>query len=68
MTLPKWLTSQVTAAQADGDADGTAWTVYVTTDDGLAQVAGAHDREHAQHWLNDSGRTGLVARSPRNTA
>lgn len=67
MPLPKWLTSQITAARADGDADRTTWTVYVTTDDGLAQAAGVHDREHAQRWLDDSGRTGLVARSPQNT-
>ncbi len=65
MSLPKWLTSQISAAQAEGDDDGTAWSVYVTTDEGLAQAAGAHDREHAQKWLDESRYTGVVAPSPR---
>ncbi|WP_405873047.1 hypothetical protein [Streptomyces sp. NBC_00005] len=65
MSLPDWLNSQVAAAQAEGEADGTTWTVYVTTDDGLAQIAGAHDRDDAQRWLDESGCTGLVARSPK---
>ena len=66
MALPGWLTSQITAAQAEGEADGTTWTAYVTTDDGLAQMAGAHDREHAQRRLDEPGRTGLVAPSPQS--
>ncbi|NUK94018.1 hypothetical protein HRW16_19705 [Streptomyces lunaelactis] len=67
MGLPAWLTSQITAAQIEADADGTTWSVYVTTDNGLAQLAGAHDRDDAQRWLDESGRTGVVALSPRDT-
>ncbi|MFE3685386.1 hypothetical protein ACFXPM_19350 [Streptomyces sp. NPDC059095] len=65
MPLPAWLTSQITAAQAETDGDGTTWSAYVTTDDGLTQIAGAHDRDHAQRWLDESGRTGIVAPSRR---
>ncbi|MFI6689112.1 hypothetical protein [Streptomyces sp. NPDC050485] len=68
MSLPAWLTSQITAAQAETEGDGTTWSAYATTDDGLAQIAGAHDRDHAQSWLDESGRTGLVAPSRRAPA
>jgi hypothetical protein len=68
VTWPTWLTSQITAAQAETEPDGTTWSVYVTTTEGLAQVAGAHDREHAQRWLNESRFTGVVARSPRKSS
>lgn len=68
MGLPTWLKSQITAAQAEADADGTTWSVYVTTGDGLSQLAGAHDREDAQRWLDESGRTGVVALSPRDAS
>ncbi|WAU78338.1 hypothetical protein O1Q96_00370 (plasmid) [Streptomyces sp. Qhu-G9] len=63
MPLPPWLNSQITAAQAETEGDGTTWSVLVTAADGLAPIAGAHDREHAQRWLDQSGRTGLVAPS-----
>ncbi|MFE7948247.1 hypothetical protein [Streptomyces sp. NPDC057426] len=65
MPLPAWLTSQITAAQAETEGDGTTWSAYATTDDGLVQVVGAHDRDHAQRWLDESGRIGLVAPSRR---
>jgi hypothetical protein len=65
MALPAWLTSQIAAAQAEAEGDGTMWSAYVTADDGLAQIVGAHDRDHAQLWLDESGRTGLVAPSSR---
>ncbi|MGW2425550.1 hypothetical protein ACWC0C_40995 [Streptomyces sp. NPDC001709] len=61
MALPAWLTSQITAVQAETEGDGTTWSAYATTDDGLVRIAGAHDRDHAQRWLDESGRTGLVA-------
>ncbi|MFI1169866.1 hypothetical protein ACH4UM_41630 [Streptomyces sp. NPDC020801] len=67
-TLPTWLRSQITAAQAEAGADGTTWSVYVATDGGLVLLAGAHDRDHAQRWLDESGKTGLVARSPKASA
>lgn len=53
MTLPTWLKSQLTAAQAEAGADGTAWSVYVTTDNGVVLLAGAHDRADAQRWLDE---------------
>lgn len=63
--LPTWLTSQIAAAQAEADDDGTTWSVYVTREGGgLAQLASAHDRADAQRWLDESGRTGLIAHSP----
>ncbi|MFJ2745374.1 hypothetical protein ACIO3O_37590 [Streptomyces sp. NPDC087440] len=66
MTFPAWLTSQITTAQAETENDGTTWSAYVTTKDGLAAIAGAHDRDHAQRWLDESGRTGIVAPSRRS--
>ncbi|MCX5207585.1 hypothetical protein OG897_40050 [Streptomyces sp. NBC_00237] len=65
MPLPGWLASQIATAQAETENDGTTWSAYVTTEDGLAAIAGAHDRDHAQRWLDESGRTGLVAPSRR---
>jgi hypothetical protein len=65
MTLPTWLNSQIAAAQAEAGADGTTWSVYVTTDNGVVLLAGAHDRADAQRWLDESRMTGLVAHSPR---
>jgi hypothetical protein len=65
MTLPTWLKSQLAAAQAEAGPDGTAWSVYVTTDNGVVLLAGAHDRADAQRWLDESRMTGLVAHSPR---
>ncbi|MEV5784552.1 hypothetical protein AB0L42_26615 [Streptomyces sp. NPDC052287] len=65
MALPAWLQGQLTAAQTETENDGTTWSAFVTTDDGLAPIVGAHDREHAQQWLDESGRTGLVAQSRR---
>ncbi|MCC9708194.1 hypothetical protein E4N62_24815 [Streptomyces sp. MNU76] len=65
MPLPAWLDSQLAAAQAETENDGTTWSAFVTTDDGLAPIVGAHDQEHAQRWLDESGGTGFVARSRR---
>jgi hypothetical protein len=69
VALPAWLTSQIIAAQTETDGDGTTWSAYATTDDGLVQIVGAHDRDHAQRWLDESGRTGIVAPSrPRRAS
>lgn len=66
MTLPTWLESQIAAAQAEAGADGTTWSVYVTTaNNGVVLLAGAHDRADAQRWLDESRLNGLVAHSPR---
>lgn len=65
MPLPAWLSSQLEAAQAETESDGTTWSAFATTDDGLVPIVGAHDEEHAQRWLDESGRTGLVAPSRR---
>jgi hypothetical protein len=64
MSLPSWLTSQITAAQATDAPDGSTWTAYVVTADGLTAAGGAHDREHAATYLDGLGRTGIVALSP----
>ncbi|MBY8889104.1 hypothetical protein K7472_30295 [Streptomyces sp. PTM05] len=65
MALPAWLTSQIAAAQAEADAHAQ-WSAFALTDDGLAQLVSAHDRADAQRWLEESGRTGIVAPSRAN--
>jgi hypothetical protein len=64
MPLPAWMRSQLDAAQAADEPADTTWSVYLTTGQGLVETAGAHDREHAQRFLDDSGRTGIVALGP----
>jgi hypothetical protein len=63
MSLPAWLNGQITAAQTDNEPTDATWSAYIWTPDGLVATAGAHDRQHAQTYLDGTRRTGLVAPS-----
>jgi hypothetical protein len=64
MSLPAWMTSQLAAATATNGPTDAAWSVHITSDNGLTETVRTDNKTYADTWLATSGQTGTVTANP----